>query len=110
MIPFKFYTRSRIFKYYTGFAFFIFIWVSKLARDEDRITNHEIIHFRQQVEMLFLPHWILYLWFYFFCRIKGQDHFTAYRNNPFEREAYGHDFDLAYLKKRKLYAWVKYMK
>jgi hypothetical protein len=106
MLPLKIYTRKRIFNYYTGLSFFIFIWISKLTNDEVRLVRHEKIHFLQQLELLFIFHWILYAFFYLVCRYKGHGHYIAYRYNPFEIEAYDNDHDEDYLKKRKLFAWI----
>lgn len=109
MLPFKIYTRSRIFNYYTGLSFFIFIWICKLTKDEVRLVRHEKIHFLQQVEMLFVFHWIFYAFYYLLARAKGHGHYVAYRNNPFELEAYDNESNVTYLKKRKLFAWVRYI-
>ncbi len=109
MLPVKIYTRKRIFNYYTGLSFFIFIWISKLTKDEVQLVRHEKIHFLQQVEMLFIFHWIFYGLFYAISRLKGHGHYVAYRYNPFEMEAYANEHDEAYLKKRKIFAWAPYI-
>jgi hypothetical protein len=108
MLPFTFNIRSKIFNYYTGFSFFIFIWVSEQAHDKNEIINHEKIHFYQQLEMLFIFHWLFYLSFYLVYRVKGMDHHKAYYRIPFEKEAYDHEAVKEYLRKRKPYSWVKY--
>lgn len=67
---------------------------------QDKYTiNHEKIHWIQQMEMLILPFYILYVIFWVFY---------GYRNMPFEKEAYENDENLGYLKERKLYSWMKY--
>jgi hypothetical protein len=109
MLPVKIYTRKRIFNYYTGMSFFIFIWICKLTKDEVQLVRHEKIHFLQQVEMLFIFHWFFYGLFYVISRAKGHGHFVAYRYNPFEMEAYSNEQDTAYLKKRRLFAWASYI-
>ena len=109
MLPFKIYTRKKIFNYYTGLSFFIFIWISKLTQDEVKLVRHEKIHFLQQIEMLFIFHWVLYAFFYIVARSKGHGHYAAYRHNPFELEAYTHESDASYLKTRKVFAWVKFI-
>ena len=110
MLPFKIYTRKRIFNYYTGLSFFIFIWISKLTPDEVRLVRHEKIHFLQQVEMFFVFHWLLYAFFYIIARSKGHGHYAAYRHNPFELEAYENEHDINYLKTRKFFAWMDFIK
>jgi len=109
MLPILLYTTKRIFKHYTGFSFFIFILISKLEKDETRLIRHETIHFWQQAELLFIFHWLLYVIFYLISRLKGHSHYIAYRYNPFELEAYKHDADALYLKKRKPLAWLFYV-
>lgn len=59
--------------------------------------------------MLFVFHWLLYLLFYLAARFMGKDHDTAYHNIPFEKEAYTYEQDLEYIRKRKLFAWVKFL-
>lgn len=110
MLPLKIYTRKRIFNYYTGLSFFIFIWISKLTKDETRLVRHEKIHFLQQVEMLFIFHWLLYAFFYIVSRAKGHGHYIAYRYNPFEIEAYDNEHDANYLKTRGYFAWAGYVR
>lgn len=109
MFPIVFVTSRRIFKYYTGFSFFIFIWVSRLEKNQVSLLRHEKIHFQQQLELLFVFHWLLYALFYAISRYKRHRHYIAYRYNPFELEAYRHDEDENYLKNRKRFAWIKYI-
>jgi hypothetical protein len=109
MLPVIIYTRKRIFRYYTGFSFFVFIWISMLETDKVRLIRHEKIHFRQQLELLFIFHWLLYGFFYLISRLYGQRHYIAYRYNPFELEAYGNDLNPSYLQQRKAFAWCGYI-
>lgn len=109
MLPVKIYTRKRIFNYYTGLSFFIFIWISKLSTDEVKLVRHEKIHFLQQVEMLFIFHWFFYAIFYLVARSKGHGHWVAYRYNPFEIEAYDNEHNTEYLRTRSPFAWRRYM-
>lgn len=110
MFPLIFYVRRTLFGHYTGCSWLIFVWVTRSAKDRDRIINHEKIHYRQQLEMLFILHWMLYGWYYFHSRLKGLDHHRAYMNIPFEREAYTHEGDPEYLVTRAPFAWRKYAK
>lgn len=91
-----------------GKSLFIFIIVADKTKTS--VINHEKIHYRQQVEMLFLPMWLAYAWFYIAGRIAGEDHRTAYRNVPFEREAYEHERNSKYLQNRRFLSWIKYLK
>lgn len=110
MLPYKIYTRRKIFNYYTGLSFFIFIWITREPHDQTQLVRHEKIHFWQQVELLFVFHWILYAFFYLLGRLHGQCHYIAYRYNPFELEAFNHDVQKDYLKKRWPFAWVRYVR
>lgn len=109
MLPIVFYTKRKIFWKYRGFSFFIFIWINNDVLDKPRIIHHERIHFWQQVELLFVFQWLLYVFFYAINRLKGMNHDLAYRNNPFEKEAFANDYDFEYLKKRKFLSWLKFI-
>ena len=70
--------------------------------------NHESIHWRQQLEMLiiFFYFWYLIEWL-IRIPINGK---AAYRSLAMEREGWENRDNLDYLKTRKPYAWLKYMK
>lgn len=106
MLPWIIPVARRLFGQYDGFAFFIFIFYYRDTPNRAQILNHERIHFWQQVELLFLGHWVLYLLFYAWYRIIGLTHDCAYRAIPFEREAYRYEHDLSYLEGRKIFAWL----
>jgi hypothetical protein len=110
MLPYKIYTRKKIFNYYTGLSFFIFIWITREPNDQAQLVRHEKIHFWQQVEMLFVFHWLFYAFFYLLGRMNGQCHYIAYRYNPFELEAFSNDPDVNYLKNRRPFAWIGFVK
>lgn len=69
--------------------------------------NHERIHTAQMRETLFLGFYLCYgvEWIIQFVRLRSA--YQAYRHLHFEREAYAHDQDLNYLRKRTHYAWLK---
>ena len=91
-----------------GFSFGPFIFL----RDEgdDRIINHETIHAMQQWEMLFIFQWLMYLLFTLVGLVRYRSMQEAYRQNPFEREAFANDQDLTYLVNRPFWAWTSYIK
>jgi len=92
----------------TGMALWPFVLLRKSdAPYEQRLLNHERIHLRQQAELLIIPFYIWYLMAYLFNRLKGMDHGTAYRSIIFEREAYKHDADPAYLANRPRWAFLR---
>ncbi|MEJ2006321.1 MAG: hypothetical protein P8X57_15465 [Cyclobacteriaceae bacterium] len=102
---------------YDGFSFFFFIFF-KSKKPGKVLINHEKIHFYQQLELLFLPHWTLYVLQYLFFRIRfafekdnvaESNHDRAYRMICFEREAYENEKDLDYLSRRRPFAWIKYL-
>lgn len=87
----------------------ITIWPFMLfKRKEDtrnvKILNHEKIHLRQQLELLVIPFYIIYLIEYVVLLIVYRDHDKAYRNISFEKEAYTNDSNITYLKTRPIWA------
>lgn len=91
-------------------ALFPFILLKNDNLKENRlIINHELIHLRQQTELLVLPFYLWYIFEYFFRLIQYKNHYKAYRNISFEREAYANQNNLNYLKERKLWWFVKYL-
>lgn len=91
-----------------GMAIFPFVLIKfKDLKKDKQIINHELIHLRQQMELLILPFFVLYLINYLINLIRYRDHDQAYRNIVFEREAYQHDSNFLYLKNRRFSAWVR---
>jgi hypothetical protein len=92
-----------------GMAIFPFVLVKYSELKHDRqIINHELIHLRQQIELLIIPFFIFYILNYLINLLLYKNHALAYRNIVFEREAYGNDSDYKYLKNRRFSSWVKY--
>mgnify|MGYP003127941024 CR=1 FL=1 len=87
-------------------AFGPFVW-SRGVMDE-QLKNHETIHYHQQLELLFVGQWLLYVFYWLKGLIKYKDGEVAYRESPFEREAYANDQNLDYLKNRERFAWRHY--
>ncbi len=79
-------------------------WINKY------VINHERIHTAQQRELLFIPFYIVYLIEWLIRLFQYKNWKEAYYNISFEREAYKHGNDLQYLKNRKLYSWIKFLK
>lgn len=73
-------------------------------------ARHETIHYQQQLELGFVFQWLLYGLFYLVGLVRYRNGAMAYRENPFEREAYSNEKKRTYLAKRKRYAWVSYIK
>jgi len=99
-------------KNYTALCFIPFLFVAR-GFDIRKIPvtlNHERIHARQQGEMLWIFFFIWYFIEYLVRLLIYRSHNRAYRNISFEREAYENAGNPDYLKKRKIYSWVKYLK
>lgn len=86
------------FKGYKAISIWPFIFVRKDCKFDDVCLNHEKIHLVQQLELLIIPFYIIYLveWI-----------FKGYKNISFEKEAYSNDNNLDYLKTRKHYSMWK---
>ena len=90
-------------------AIFPFILLrDKSQKNNAHLINHEKIHIRQQLELLIIPFYFLYLLNYLINLMKYKNHYLAYFNILFEKEAYRHEKDLAYLSKRKWYNWINF--
>ena len=72
--------------------------------------RHETIHYHQQLEMLFIFQWITYGVFWLIGLVRYRNGAEAYRQTPFEREAYENQKKYTYLEKRPLWNWVNYIK
>ena len=95
----------------TAMAIFPFVIVDRRDRAADQVLlQHEMIHLRQQVELLVLPFYLLYGYYYLKGRIKGLPAKAAYRAIPFEVESYRHEAVPGYLRHRSRFAWMKYRK
>ena len=76
---------------------------TELTRED---VNHEEIHTAQYKETLYIGFLLLYILMFLYQLIKFRNWSKAYRNIPFEREAYKYQNDLDYLKDRKCYNWI----
>lgn len=76
------------------------------------IKNHENIHWFQQLELLIIPFYIIYIlnWLYLgIFKYKGRNWTLAYQNIIFEKEAYDNEYDVSYLERRKIWSFLKYL-
>ena len=89
-------------------AFSAAFWVWCRGEMSDKTKRHETVHYQQQLEMLFVAQWVCYgiCWLIGFA--KYRDGAKAYRQNPFEQEAYEIDDFEDGLETRRLYGWTKY--
>jgi len=91
-----------------GMALFPFILVRQ-PNPGPILVNHERIHLRQQTELGVLPFYLWYLTEYIIRRIQHRDHYEAYRNISFEREAFANETNLTYLRTRRWWNFLAYV-
>lgn len=108
---FLFVNKYLIPKGFRGLTLYPFV-ILKYKEDKSNavLINHERIHLQQQIEMLLFPFFIWYGTEYLFLLLKYNNKNHAYRNISFEREAYSNETDLEYLKKRKLFSFLRYLR
>jgi len=113
----KFLDRVGLFFKIGGISLFPFVILREKYRDgsawwisrSKKIINHENIHFQQQLELLVIPFYVLYVLMYIWNAIKyGFDIKKAYYQIPFEQEAFENEKDYKYLTNRKRFNWLKY--
>ena len=91
-----------------GLAFYPFVFV-KNKRPGEKLLRHERIHLQQQLEMGFL---LFYLWYfieYFIRYLHCRNHYLAYRNISFEREAFSQESSPLYLRQRRFWAFRNFL-
>lgn len=105
IIKFKYFPKG-----YIAMAVWPFIFIKdKALLQGTSILNHEKIHFRQQLEMLLLPFYFWYILEFLLKLARYKNWSKAYHNISFEREAYAHETDKDYLKKRPFWNFLKYL-
>jgi hypothetical protein len=94
----------------SGMALFPFILIRQTVfRHDPVLVNHERIHLRQQLELLVIPFYVLYLLNYLINLVIYFNHDKAYRQICFEKEAYSHESNMDYLKNRRIWGWIKFI-
>lgn len=83
---------------------------TKNKRLSAQTIRHETIHSYQMREFLFLFFYLWYIVEYIIRLIQYRDFMKAYYNISFEREAYRNDEKPEYLKTRKLFSSLYYLK
>lgn len=73
------------------------------------MLNHESIHIRQQLELLVIPFFIIYIfnWLYNVIKYSGDTN-RAYEEIIFEKEAYANEYNLNYLSIRQIWSCFRY--
>lgn len=94
-----------------GITLYPFIFIKNPEDKTNRVLiNHEKIHLRQQLELLIIFFYLWYVAEYYYHFFKLRNPHLAYLAISFEREAYTMEHDLSYLKKRKFWAFWKFLK
>lgn len=86
------------------------VFVRKGLAMRDKDINHENIHWEQEKELMIVGFYLLYIMEFFLRLIKMLRWHKAYRSISFERECYENEGNLNYLKSRKHYAWINFIK
>jgi len=99
---------SKIFRMHiVAMSLGIFVFCRNTPLERTRI--HETIHWKQQVEMLFVLMWLAYLLFFVIGLFRYGSLKQSYHMIPFEREAYDNHNNLYYVGCRKFWAWITYV-
>jgi len=112
--------RNRFFPFtpFSAINFCGIIFVRKGLPFSPTDLRHELIHSRQQRELLYIPFFVLYLseWLWHLLQTRPLHHLfraesllRAYFRISFEREAYAHQKEPDYLCNRTLFAWFRYL-
>ncbi len=106
----KFWTQFFSFGKAQAITIFPFIFLLHKRDRQNRILlNHERIHICQALELLVIPFYVWYLTEFLIRFIVLQNFHRAYLRISFEQEAHKNDQDLNYLKKRKVFDFLKYL-
>lgn len=69
------------------------------------VINHEDIHYAQERELWYVGFYLLYGIMFLLNLLVIWNWHKAYRDVPFEREAYANQHNLSYLETRPRFAW-----
>ena len=97
-------------KKYIGLTIYPFIFLKNDAlKDNLTLINHEKIHLKQQIELLWIFFFAWYFTEFFIRLIQYKKWNLAYRNISFEREAYKNELNPNYLLTRKRFSFINYL-
>ena len=96
---------------YSAMCIWPLLFIKPVSEGSQRpeTINHERIHARQQLEMLWLFFFLWYGMEYVVRLLQHKSRHTAYLALSHEKEAFANDGDIDYLHKRKAFAWVRYL-
>ena len=94
---------------YHAITIFPFVFYNGEKLDESEM-RHEMVHLWQQLALVILPFYLLYLFFWLSNLIRYRDKGRAYRNIPFERSAYYLENQQAVTPLRQSFHWLRCLK
>ena len=98
------------FKGFRAINLFGILFVRGNVRINERTIRHEKIHTAQMRELLFVFFYLFYVIEWIIRMVQFRNSYMAYRNISFEREAYQNQEDMYYLKSRKFFGFLKYVR
>ena len=97
-------------KRYHAMAIWPFIFIRSRQSEKDKILiNHEKIHLKQQIELLWIPFFIWYFIEFLVRLVIIRKWDKAYKNISFEKEAYLNETDFDYSKNKMWGSFIKYL-
>ena len=98
------------YKNYVGLSLWPFIILKHDGLKEDNVLiNHERIHLKQQMELLIIPFYIIYVLEWLVRSLFCFSFYRGYQNISFEREAYANEHNLKYPIERRVFSFIKYL-
>jgi len=98
-------------KGYSGLTIYPFVFLKyKSSKRDDVLINHEKIHLKQQLELLVLPFYVIYMVEFLVRYVQYKTWYLAYINISFERESYSNEANLDYLDERNPWTFLKYLR
>lgn len=90
------------------------VWPFIILRERDLrkdtvLMHHERIHLKQQLELLWVFFFVFYLAEFLAKIVIYREPKLAYRNISFEREAYFHQNDADYARRKPLWSFLRYL-
>lgn len=98
------------FKGYKSVMLLGFLFIRRPYKLNRYEYNHERIHLCQMFETLIIPYYGLYIINFLVNLARFRNWRKAYKSVAFEQEAYSNMNNLKYLRKRNVWAWLKYIK
>lgn len=98
------------YKNYVGLSVWPFIILKNDSLKTDIVLiNHEKIHLKQQLELLIIPFYLIYITEWLMRSLFYLSFYRGYQNISFEREAYVNEHNLNYSSERRPFSFIKYL-